>query len=72
MIVNCKQELISSALSITQTLSGELADGQRKLLAIVAAGASSNAFNPLATQLSNGPLEGLMVCSTAFVLPFFI
>ena len=44
---------------MTQTLSGELADGQRKLLALAVAGANSNAVNPLVTQLSNGPLGGL-------------
>ena len=58
------QDTINSATSITQTLSGELANGQRKLLAIAAAGANSNAGNPLVTQLSNGPLAHLheMVC----------
>ncbi|KAK8619715.1 hypothetical protein V6N13_135996 [Hibiscus sabdariffa] len=50
------QDAINSAASITQTLSGELANGQRKLLAMAAAGANSNAGNPLVTQLSNGPL----------------
>ena len=51
---------------MTQTLSGELADGQRKLLALAAAGTNSQAVNPLVTQLNNGPLGGLhdKVCST--------
>ncbi|XP_038712127.1 enhancer of mRNA-decapping protein 4-like [Tripterygium wilfordii] len=53
------REAISSASSITRTLSGDLADGQRKLLAIAAAGANSKAGNPLVTQLSNGPLASL-------------
>ncbi|XP_030546415.1 enhancer of mRNA-decapping protein 4-like [Rhodamnia argentea] len=53
------RDAISSASSITQTLSGELIEGQRKLLAIATAGASSNVANPLVTQLSNGPLPGL-------------
>ncbi|XWS19259.1 hypothetical protein CRYUN_Cryun31cG0000600 [Craigia yunnanensis] len=53
------QDAIDSATSITQTLSGELANGQRKLLAIAAAGANSKAGNPLVTQLSNGPLAHL-------------
>lgn len=53
------QDAINSASTITRTLSGELADGQRKLLAFAAAGANSNAGSPLATQLSNGPLAGL-------------
>ncbi|XVF75135.1 hypothetical protein PTKIN_Ptkin13bG0163400 [Pterospermum kingtungense] len=53
------RDAINSASSITQTLSGELADGQRKLLAIAAAGANPNAGNTLLTQLSNGPLAHL-------------
>lgn len=53
------QEAISSASSVTQTLGGELADGQRKLIALAAAGANTNVVNPLVTQLSNGPLGGL-------------
>ncbi|KAF2311954.1 hypothetical protein GH714_027596 [Hevea brasiliensis] len=50
------QDAINSASSITQTLSGELAEGQHKLLAIAAAGANSKLGNP---SLSNGPLAGL-------------
>ncbi|KAG2684569.1 hypothetical protein I3760_10G083000 [Carya illinoinensis] len=53
------RDAINSASAITQTLSGELADGQRQLLAIAAAGANSKAVNPLVTQMSNGPLAGL-------------
>ncbi|XP_039000358.1 enhancer of mRNA-decapping protein 4-like isoform X2 [Hibiscus syriacus] len=53
------QDAINSAASITRTLSGELADGQRKLLAMAAAGANSNAGNPLLSQSSNGPLAHL-------------
>lgn len=53
------QDAISSASSITRTLSGELAEGQRKLMAMVAAGAGPGTVNPLVTQLSNGPLAGL-------------
>ncbi|XP_043688476.1 enhancer of mRNA-decapping protein 4-like isoform X2 [Telopea speciosissima] len=53
------RDSISSASSITQTLTGEIADGQRKILALAAAGANSKAVNPLVTQLSNGPLGGL-------------
>ncbi|XP_044462696.1 enhancer of mRNA-decapping protein 4-like isoform X2 [Mangifera indica] len=41
------RDAINSATSVTQTLSGELADGQRKLLALAAAGANSKAVNPL-------------------------
>ncbi|XP_022733061.1 enhancer of mRNA-decapping protein 4-like isoform X1 [Durio zibethinus] len=53
------RDAINSASSIAQTLSGEFADGHRKLLAIAAAGANSNAASPLASQLSNGPLGAL-------------
>lgn len=53
------RDAINSASSMTQTLSGELADGQRKLLALAAAGANSKAVNPLVSQLSNGPLAAL-------------
>ncbi|XP_022752987.1 enhancer of mRNA-decapping protein 4-like isoform X2 [Durio zibethinus] len=53
------RDAINSASSIAQTLSGEFADGQRKLLAIAAAGANSNAASPLASHLSNGPLGAL-------------
>ncbi|KAF9608068.1 hypothetical protein IFM89_005983 [Coptis chinensis] len=49
-------EAINSASLITQTLTGELAEGQRKLLALSVAGANSNTVNPLVTQLSNGPM----------------
>ncbi|XVF33839.1 hypothetical protein REPUB_Repub18cG0006100 [Reevesia pubescens] len=49
-------DAINSASFIAQTLSGELADGQRKLLAIAA---NSNAASPLTSQLSNGPLGAL-------------
>lgn len=64
------QDAINSASSITKTLSGELADGHRQILAIAAAGANSKAVNPLATQLSNGPLAGLheMVYCLCFVI----
>lgn len=58
------QDAINSASSITQSLSGELADGQRKLLAMAAAGANTKTGNPLVTQPSNGSLASLheMVC----------
>ena len=64
------QDAINSASSITQTLSGELADGQRKFLAIAAAGANSNAMNPLVSQLSNGTLAGLHEIVCSFLSPF--
>ncbi|KAM0996229.1 hypothetical protein ACFX2I_006232 [Malus domestica] len=50
------EEAINSASSVTQTLSGEVADGQRKLIALAAARGNSSAVNPLVTQLTNGPL----------------
>ncbi|KAL3503674.1 hypothetical protein ACH5RR_038123 [Cinchona calisaya] len=53
------RDAINSASSMTQTLSAELADGHRKLLALAVAGANSKGANPLVSQLSNGPLAGL-------------
>uniref|UniRef100_A0A6M2EXR5 Uncharacterized protein n=1 Tax=Populus davidiana TaxID=266767 RepID=A0A6M2EXR5_9ROSI len=52
------RDAINSASSLTQTLSGELADGQRQLLAMAAAGASSKVGDP-STKLGNGPLPGM-------------
>lgn len=53
------REAINAASSVTQTLSGELADSQRKLIALAATGANAGGVNPLVSQLSNGPLGGL-------------
>ncbi|OMP06965.1 hypothetical protein COLO4_07762 [Corchorus olitorius] len=53
------RDSLNSASSIAKTLSGEFADGQRKILALAAAGANSNVATPLASQLSNGPLSAL-------------
>ncbi|KAK8486046.1 hypothetical protein V6N11_033023 [Hibiscus sabdariffa] len=53
------RDAINSASSIAKTLSGEFAEGQRKILALAAAGANSNAATSLASQLSNGPLGAL-------------
>ncbi|KAM0996284.1 hypothetical protein ACFX2I_006274 [Malus domestica] len=39
--------------------SGEVADGQRKLIALAAARGNSSAVNPLVTQLTNGLLGDL-------------
>ncbi|KAF6141322.1 hypothetical protein GIB67_008499 [Kingdonia uniflora] len=58
-LVLALRDTINSVSSMTQTLTGELADGQRKLLAFAVAGANSNVVNPLVKQLSNGPLGGL-------------
>lgn len=41
---------------MTQTLSGELADGQKKLLTLAVSGANSKLSNPLVSHMSNGPL----------------
>ncbi|GJT87387.1 hypothetical protein Tco_1069104 [Tanacetum coccineum] len=58
--MSCKamfdQDAINSSSSMTQILSGELADGQRKLVALALAGANSDPVNPLITQISNGPI----------------
>ncbi|GMJ08348.1 varicose-related [Hibiscus trionum] len=68
-VATALQDAINSAASITQTLSGELASGQRKLLAMAAAGANSNAGNPLVTQSSNGPLVHLHEMPVAHMDP---
>ena len=58
------QDTINSASSITQTLSGQLADGQRKLLEIAAN--SKVTVDPFVAQINNGLHE--MVC--LFVISF--
>ncbi|XP_076935152.1 enhancer of mRNA-decapping protein 4-like [Bidens hawaiensis] len=50
------RDAVNSASSLTQTLSGDLADGQRKLVALALSGANSESVNPLITQLSNVPI----------------
>lgn len=57
------QDAMNSATTFTQTLTGELADSQRRFLALVAAGANQKATNLLATPLSNGLLGAEMVTS---------
>ncbi|XP_051133528.1 enhancer of mRNA-decapping protein 4-like isoform X2 [Andrographis paniculata] len=52
------QDAINSASSVTQTLSSEILDGQRKLLALAATG--TNSTNPLVNQLSTDPLAILL------------
>ncbi|GJU92024.1 hypothetical protein Tco_1304447 [Tanacetum coccineum] len=58
--MSCKatfdQDAINSSSSMTQILSGELADGQRKLVVLALAGANSDSVNPLITQITNGPI----------------
>ncbi|XP_062088020.1 enhancer of mRNA-decapping protein 4-like [Humulus lupulus] len=63
------RDAINSASTITRTLSGELTEGQRKLLAFAAAGASSQGPNSLTTQLSNGPLASVHEMAEAPVDP---
>ncbi|XP_042753833.1 varicose-related protein [Lactuca sativa] len=48
------RDTINSASSITQTLTSELTDGQRKFVAL----AGSKSVNPLLSQTSNGPTSG--------------
>ncbi|XP_074562660.1 enhancer of mRNA-decapping protein 4-like [Curcuma longa] len=52
------REAISSASSITQSLTTELIDGQRKILALIAAG-NTKVLNPLVSQQANGPTASL-------------
>ncbi|KFK38666.1 hypothetical protein AALP_AA3G144200 [Arabis alpina] len=54
------RESITSSSSVAQALSRELAESQRNLLALAAAGANSGGSNPLVTQLSSGPLAALL------------
>ncbi|KAI4296086.1 hypothetical protein L6164_036075 [Bauhinia variegata] len=50
-LVMTLRDTINSATSITQTLSGQLAEGQHKLLAMAA---TSKVADPFVTQISNG------------------
>ncbi|MQL86384.1 hypothetical protein Taro_018907 [Colocasia esculenta] len=52
------RDVLNSASTVTQTLSNELADGQRKLLALAAAG-NPKSLDSMATQQNNVPLSGL-------------
>ncbi|ONK79287.1 uncharacterized protein A4U43_C01F4840 [Asparagus officinalis] len=51
------RDAINSASSVTHNLTSELADGQRKILSLVAG--STNGLNPMAVQQSNGSVTGL-------------
>ncbi|KAL5972346.1 hypothetical protein ACLOJK_041599 [Asimina triloba] len=53
------RDAMSSATTLTQTLSGELADSQRKILALVTASANQSGINSLTKQHSNGLPGGL-------------
>ncbi|XP_031280345.1 enhancer of mRNA-decapping protein 4-like [Pistacia vera] len=53
------RDSITSTSSLAQTLSGELADVQRKLISLAAAGGNPSVVHPLIPQLSNGPLHVL-------------
>jgi len=50
------QDSINSASSITQTLSREVLEGQRKLVTLAATRTNSGTLNTLPVQLNNGPL----------------
>lgn len=52
------QDAINSTSSITQNLTTELIDGQRKLVALVAAG-NTKAANPISMQQTGAPMPGL-------------
>nr|GEX16600.1 hypothetical protein [Tanacetum cinerariifolium] len=54
------RDAINSASSMTRTLSSEVADGQRKLVALAVAGANSKTGGSLMTQLSNGSMDGFL------------
>ncbi|CAH2053837.1 unnamed protein product [Thlaspi arvense] len=54
------RETITSTSSVAQALSRELAESQRNLLALAAAGANSGGSNPLISQRSSGPLGALL------------
>ncbi|XP_020583906.1 enhancer of mRNA-decapping protein 4-like isoform X2 [Phalaenopsis equestris] len=51
------RDAINSASSVTQNLTSELADGQRKLLALASGNAKS--LNPMVVQQSNSPMVNL-------------
>lgn len=67
------QDAINSASTVTQTLGGELLEGQRKLLSLAAAGANPSAINPLVSHLGNGHLGGLheKVCTIFLISCWF-
>ncbi|KAF6142276.1 hypothetical protein GIB67_039983 [Kingdonia uniflora] len=52
------KETINSASSILQAVTGELAGGQRKLIAVTATGVNSKVVNPMIMDSSNGTLGG--------------
>ncbi|KAJ4893510.1 Enhancer of mRNA-decapping protein 4 [Raphanus sativus] len=54
------KETITSATSVTQALSRELAESQRNRLALAAAGANSSGSNALVSQRSSGPLGAIL------------
>lgn len=50
------RDSINSASSVTQTLSREVLEGQRKLMALATSRTNSGTLNTLPIQLNNGPL----------------
>lgn len=69
------QDAINSASSITQSFTAELVDGQRKFLALVAAG-NTKALNPIAVQTNNGLIaarpEMVLIGFRFFLFPLLI
>ncbi|KAI4320831.1 hypothetical protein MLD38_034276 [Melastoma candidum] len=61
------RDAMNSASTITRTLSGDITEAQRKLLALVAAG--SSLINPSIIQPSNGPLSVLLEKADTHVDP---
>ncbi|KAK4752650.1 hypothetical protein SAY87_021448 [Trapa incisa] len=58
-LTHALKDVINSASSMTHTLSGELAEAQRKFLSLAVTGANPSAVNSIVNQLSNGPLANL-------------
>lgn len=57
LVILSLQDAINSASSVAQNLTNELADGQRKLLAL--ASGNPKPINPMVVQQSNGSIVGL-------------
>lgn len=57
-LAHALRDAINSALTMVQTLSGEVLEGQRKLLSI--AGANAGAVNPIVSQTSNVSVGSLL------------
>jgi len=66
------QDSINSASSVTQTLSREVLEGQRKLMALATSRTNSGTLNTLPIQLNNGPLLHEKVGNLANYLLVFV